>query len=377
MLQVVHLTTVHSVFDVRIFHKQAKTLARAGYSVTLIAPHEKDEVIDGIRVIALPRRSNRLWRMLGVITALRKALRQKGDVYQLHDPELLPVGLLLKLLTRRKVVYDAHEDYPASIYSKDWIPPMLRRPMARAFNFFEKWAARRFDYVITATDHIRDKFQGDRVIAVKNYPPLPPQDGTQPPDKGGVPGVHTLIYVGETMGEARGIGEIVQAMEYLDANLDVKLKLLGRFSDAGFENRVRSLKGFEKVQYVGSKPWDEVFRHLAGADIGLVVLHPGQGNEYVHSLPVKLFEYMAVGLPVIASDFPLWKEIIESNHCGLTVEPRNPKKIAQAIEYLLNNPELRREMGENGKKAVIETYNWEKESEKLLSVYKRVLGRGT
>ncbi|MBC7077734.1 MAG: glycosyltransferase, partial [Synergistales bacterium] len=137
------LTTVHPPFDTRIFHKEARALVTAGYDLTLIAQHDKNEVVDGVKVIALPKPKNRFTRIFGLTwRAFRLALRQRADVYHFHDPELLPVGGLLKLLTRAKVIYDVHEDVPEQILTKHWLPALLRHPLAVVFNAFEKFLSR-------------------------------------------------------------------------------------------------------------------------------------------------------------------------------------------------------------------------------------------
>ena len=175
------------------------------------------------------------------------------------------------------------------------------------------------------------------------------------------------------LADIRGIYELVRALEFIDEKYRVGLKLLGKFTEQDFAERVRALKGFAKVNSLGWIPYEEVYQHLQIADIGLVLFHPVP--NHIRAMPNKLFEYMAAGLPVIASNFPLWKEIVGGNKCGLTVNPLNSQEIAKAIEYLLEQPELRRKMGENGRRAVEEKYNWEQEAEKLLAVYERLLKR--
>ncbi len=365
------LTSVHPVFDTRIFYKQAKTLAKAGYEVTLIAQHERDEVVDGVKIVALPKPRSRFWRMVGTWRVFRLALRQKADVYHFHDPELLPVGLLLKLMTKGKVIYDVHEDYRGTILTKHWLALPLRKPVAQLFNSLEKWAASRLDYTIAATDDISAKFASiGRVTAIRNYPTL----GVIEANVRHVAGEPTLVYAGG-LTQTRGISEIVQAMAHLNSARKAKLVLYGKFEPAGYQEVVQALRGSDRVEYQGWVKPEELWQKLAQASIGIVCLH--HVSQYTVALPTKLFEYMAVGLPVIASNFPLWKEIVEGNNCGLTVNPLDPEEIARAIEYLLDHPEESREMGENGRRAVAEKYNWEKESQRLLALYQELLSNGT
>jgi len=122
---------------------------------------------------------------------------------------------------------------------------------------------------------------------------------------------------------------------------------------------------------VGKVKHEEVYTILPRCHVGMAILHPTPNN--IESVVTKLFEYMAVGLPVIASNFPLYKELIEGNNCGLTVDPLNPREIAQAVEYLIEHPDEARKMGENGRKAVVVKYNWETESKKLIDVYEDLL----
>jgi len=367
--KVVIVTTAHPVFSSRIFHKQAKTLVQAGYDVTLIAQHERDEVVDGIRIIALPKTRNRLSRIFGLTwRAFRLALRQRADIYHLHDPELLLIGVLLKLLTKGEVIYDVHEDYPRAILSRYWIPKPLRKPMASLFDILEKSLARRLDRVITATDHIKANFGRVNAVSVRNYPlgdDLPLKVDKRSGDR------YVLVYAGN-LSEEYGVKEMIQALEYLNDDLDVCLRLLGEFEDKDFEREVRKLPGFAKVRYLGWCNRDKVLKNLLEADIGLAYDHPVP--RFKVAISTKLLEYMSAGLPVIAPDYPLWKEIVEGSECGIAVDPVNPAALAKAIEYLLKNPELRRRMGENGRRAFLKKYNWKIESKKLLDVYSELLG---
>lgn len=367
------ITSAHPIFSTRIFHKEAKTLIKIGYEVTLIVQHDKNEIKDGIKIIALPRPKNRFFRIFVTSwKAFNLALKQKANFYHFHDPELLPAGILLKLLTLKKVIYDVHEDYPQAIRTKPWLPPFFRGLIVSVFSSFELLLVRLLDSVIAATDDISHRFPEKKTITIKNYPILAfvrSAHSDAKIDIGFGRKGPTLIYAG-AMAEKRGIYELVKALESIDEKYKVTLKLLGKFSDKAFERRVRSLKGFAKVDFLGRVPYEEVSEHLMAVDIGFVLFHPAP--NHLKSMPNKLFEYMAAGLPFIASNFPLWKEILEENECGLTVDPLNPNQIARAIEYLLDHPGMRRKMSKNGQRAVREKYNWEKESEKLSELYQRL-----
>jgi len=368
-MKVVHITTVHPPFDTRIFHKEAKTLARAGYEVVLIAQHDGDEMVDEVKIVALPKPRNRFARIFGLTwRAFRLALREHAEVYHFHDPELLPIGVLLKIFTRAKVIYDVHEDVPEQILTKHWIPRLLRRPLARVFNAFEKLLARVLDAVVVATEGIAEKFARLKPIVVHNYPDLGmlPNSST----RRGEGKERVLVYVGG-ISKIRGAIEMVRAMEHLSPVWDIRLNLIGKFESPELEQELQGLPGYQRVRFLGWMPWEEAWHHAQSATVGLVLFHPAPNHE--KALPNKLFEYMAAGLPVVASNFPLWKEIVEGNRCGITVDPLDPKTIAQAIEYLLTHPEEARRMGENGRRAVEEKYNWEKEAEKLLALYKELV----
>jgi len=365
------LTSTHQALDDRIFDKEAKTLADNGYDVTLVAQHDKDETIDGIKIIALPKPQNRFFRILFLAHKIyRLALKQKSDIYHFHDPGLLPWAIRLKRKNQVRVIYDVHEDVPRQILSKSWLPKVIRWPIAKFFNLYEKGAAKKLDYIIAATPDIESNFKQDNVIDIKNYPiisdlqPLNNQEVRQNKN------YYTLIYIGG-LEIIRGTKETIKALSIVNSKYNIKLKLLGRFSEKKFEQEIGGLEGWRRVEFLGWLPRQEVYKELSMADIGLVCLYPLR--RFLTSLPVKLFEYMAIGLPVIASNFPLWREIVEGNNCGICVNPLDSKEIAKAIEYLIEHPKEAKEMGENGQRATLEKYNWKSEGKKLLEIYEKLL----
>jgi glycosyltransferase involved in cell wall biosynthesis len=367
MKKVCHITTVHHVFDTRIFYKEAQTLAKAGYDVTLIAQHDKNEVIDGITIIALPKPRNRIFRMLFLTKkAYKLALSQKADIYHFHDPELLPWMIKLKRKTGAKVIYDVHEDVPQDILSKNWIPKIFRKFISKFFEIYEDWASERFDWIITATPFIRYRFLRLNIntIDINNYPLI--EEFMEPVlwDSR----KNEICYIGG-ISRIRGIVELVKALEYTET----VLHLAGEFESKDLEEQVKSLKGWKKVKYYGYIDRKKMVEILNTVRIGIVCFLPE--SNHIYSQPNKLFEYISAGIPVIASNFTLWKEILEGNNCGICVNPLEHKEIAEAIEYLINHQEEAKKMGENGRKAVLEKYNWEAESKKLLKVYEELLSK--
>jgi len=361
--KVCHLTSVHSPFDVRIFYKECKSLLKAGYDVVLIAQHERDETVDGIKIKALPKVKSRLERMVRLpLIILKKALEEGADVYHFHDPELIPVGLILKLY-RKKVIYDIHEDYKSKILSKSYITPPLRKIISTLFDLFEKQSSKCFDALITADNYVKSRFRYGNVYRVANFPPLLDIRKIQRND-----GKVICVYSGG-LSEDRGIAKIVGALQYLK-DIPVEVILLGEWENEYIKNY--ALRNSE-VKYLGYKTWDEVMKTLAMADIGLNLLQPVPAYLYAAENSVKIFEYMMVRLPVVSSNFEGLKNIIEENKCGITVDPSSSKEIAEAIRYLFEHPEEAKKMGENGRRAVEEKYNWENESKKLIKVYETLL----
>jgi glycosyltransferase involved in cell wall biosynthesis len=373
--KICHLTTVHPPFDTRIFHKEAKSLAKAGYSVTIIARHEKEETIDSVKFIPLKTPKNRIVRMTKtLLECYSKAVKIDADLYHFHDPELIIVGWLLKR-RGKKVIYDVHEDVPKQIRTKEWIWKPVRVMIAKVTSFLEKTFSHRFDGVICATPSIAESFEHlrRRVDVVHNYPLLGELFRSDENPEEWKDRSNAVVYVGGITVN-RGTKEMIQAIEMIPSSYNAKLLLGGKFVPSSLEDAAKKMPGWNQVKYLGWLNRTQVGDTLTKARAGLVLIHPEP--RYMVSLPVKMFEYMSAGLPVIASHFPLWKEIIEGNQCGLMVDPLNPKEIAKAIQYLFDNPQESEEMGFRGRKAVETKYNWLGEEKKLLEIYERILDIG-
>ena len=356
------LTTVHQPFDTRIFHKEAKTLVQAGYNVPLIAQYNKNEIVDGIKIIALHKPKNRFMRIFGLTwRTLFLALRQRADIYHFHDPELIFIGVLLRLLGK-KVIYDVHEDVPKQILNKEWIGNVsIRKIAAFVMNIIEQIGVSFFNRIMVATQDIAKKFPKNKTIILRNFPILQLIDNTMPANcKKNKP---VIIYAGG-LTKVRGIKEIVQAMEYIGERAE--LWLLGKWESEEFRYECENLKGWNNTKYLGFISLNEVFQYMKIADIGLCLLHPIK--NYITGLPVKAFEYMACSMPIIMSDFYYRQKIF--GKCALFAKPYNPKDIADKILYLLDNPDIIKKMRKEGRKLVTDKYSWEMESKKLLDIYK-------
>ena len=360
------LTSAHPPFDGRIFHKEAKTLAKAGYNVVLIGQHTREETVDGVRIVPLPEPRNRFERMTKVVWKLfRLALKEKANVYHFHDPELMPVGLILKFFGK-KVIYDVHEDYEQKMLSKSWIRDGFRKPVSFFVGSMEKISGMFFDYIITADSRTKMKFKKNKVDVVANFAPLGFAEGVEADEK---EGAFKVIYAG-VISEDRGAIKIFETIEYLKHE-DIEFHLLGKVNAPSLIDLFNSTP---RIKYHGIVPWEEVKKYLVNADVGLILLQPVPAYTYCPGENViKLFEYMSVGLPIIISNFPKLKSMISEIGCGVSVDPTAPKEIADSIEFLYRNPDLRKQMGENGRKAILEKYNWEREGRKLLEVYCRIL----
>jgi len=358
-VRVVHLTSRHPPGDVRIFHKECRSLARAGFDVHLVAPGAVAETLDGVTLhgfeqpdgIRPLRILRRLWR------AWRAASAIEPEICHFHEPELVPVALLLKGGGTR-VVYDVHEDALSELDYAERAGGGLRTGL----RLCEALARGRCDAFVAATPAIAKLFPPERTIELRNYP-LPEEFRDAGPERAAS---RDVVYVGGIITRARGLLEMVEAIA-LTRDDGARLVLIGAMGTPELEQQARSLPGWSRVEHAGFVGREELAGRLASARAGLVVLHPERG--YLESLPIKLFEYMTAGLPVIASDFPYWRELLEPIGCATFVDPLDPATIAAAIDELLADEERAAEMGRRGATAVRERLNWHHEEPRLLELY--------
>jgi glycosyltransferase involved in cell wall biosynthesis len=319
-----------------------------------------------VPVIGVGAPRNRIDRATRIVwKVFRAALKERAQIYHLHDAELLWIGLLLKL-AGRCVVYDVHEDTPQQIMNKFWIPWWAKRVLSTGTALMERLAAALFDGVITATPFIADRFPHDKTAVVQNFPQLAAardRPGARADRK------YAFAYTGG-LAAVQGLREIVSTAGLLPPELGEAV-VAGWFDDDALEAEVRASDGWTNIRFLGRVTPSEVLEAILSAHCGIVIDHPI--SNYLDSYSTKMFEYMACGVPVVCSDFPLWVRLVADADCGVTVDPMDPEAVVKAVEALCLAPEEARRLGENGRRAIRERYNWENEFAKLDDLYRRLM----
>jgi len=366
-LRVFIFTSVHFWNDTRIFQKQAKSLAKY-FQVELHAPAEfVYKEIDAIKVFGLPRWSKEVERK-----KIRKIIWQRirnsnADVYHFHDPELLFIALFAQVFFKKPMIYDVHEHYPKMILDKQWIPKILRYPISIFVDGLERVIPFFLSGVIYATSLIGERFRKKNSICIANYPLLFKSN------YGVLKKKHQIIYVGGIT-IVRGILELIKAFKIVTEKFhSIQLFMVGKYYHKSFKKEVtqliRKLNLESQVRYFDHMLYDQLLPLIIESKIGMVTYLPYANNMI--GLPNKLFEYMSCGTAVIASNFRLYKEIINDSGCGLLVDPTKPDKIAERIIYMLHN-DIYIKYGLNGKNAVMHKYNWDSQEEKLIHFYTKI-----
>lgn len=370
-IKVCHISTVHTLHDTRILYRECASLADSGYDVTLVITSDKDEVINGVKIAHVPRQKNRFFRMLmSPLNALKRALGTRAVVYHLHDPELIPLGLILRALGK-KVIFDVHENIAENIKEKKYL--RFRNQLALIYRGFE-WAAARYFYLILAENSYRKTYdhRTKRLKVVLNTPDISFFEKFNVDDRRAF---NKLYYIG-AVSQDRGSITMIKVMailkkEYPDFVYDCVGPALGAQHGLIVEN-----PGYANVEHMyklhGRMPLAEGYEISRQAAIGIAILNPTK--NYFESYPTKIFEYMAIGLPVVTSNFPLYRDVIEANECGICVDPGNPEQIAAEISKLLKDPERRQRYAENGRRVVKSKYSWEVQKKELEAAYQEVLG---
>ncbi len=368
--KITHLTSVHPRYDTRIFTKECCSLTKLRrYEVSLIvADSLGDEKKNGVHIFDVGKlhgRFNRMFRTTKNILA--KAIELDSDIYHFHDPELIPVGVKLKKLGK-KVIFDIHENIAQQIKDKEYLNYFFRNFLSSVFAKYEKRVLKKFDMLVLAENSYVKYYSklSNNIVVILNMPDI----GSLEKFYVGNREKNGLFYIGGISND-RGLNVTVEALKILKEKIpDIYMHYIGNtYNDILESIDMKSIQS--NIKFYGPMPLFEGLELSKETKVGLSILKP-IGN-YITSYSTKVFEYMAVGLPVITSNFELYKGIVEKYHCGLCVNPLDPKEIAEAITYIITHSKEAKKMGENGKRAVREQYNWSIEEKKLFQIYEELM----
>lgn len=365
MTRICQVTSVHSRYDVRIFHKIAKSVAAGGFeSYILVRDNLGDEKKDGVMFQSVDFvAKNRIDRILNSWKKLLKpALAIDADLYHIHDPELIKLGIMLKK-HGKKVVFDSHEDYYLKIKDKHWIPRPFRKLFQYAYGKKEKKYFSKYDGLISVTPHIVDRLKtmNENTVMITNYPtPI----HTERCD------TERIICFAGGISKIYMHDKIIQAISSID---DVKYCLAGPVHNQEYIDYLRSLPGFEKVEFLGKLPYEEVAKLYSKSKLGVVTYNYSQalGGKLGTLGVLKLFEYIQCGIPMVATDFDLWKPIVEDNHIGICVNPNDVEQIRDAIIKLLDDDF--NEMCRQNCAKIKDKYSWQSQEKILLEFYDKII----
>lgn len=376
MAKIVHVTSVHVATDTRILYRECASLAEAGHDVTLIAVSEtprQQETIAGVKVlwahVAMRHRAARV--VLASFAAIDLALAESADLYHLHDPELLLWAFRLAQQGAR-VIFDMHEYLPGAILDKAWIPGVLR-PFVRWFaQCSERLLLRDLPVVFAELSYRQHYPWVAHWVVVQNFPNVVDiaRFRTKRSER------FSIGYVGGVT-EVRGSTTMVRAIGLAQAaGAEVEFECIGPISESHRRelDRLVAETGARNIRFHGRLKQSEAMSILASCHAGLAVLQ--DRPNYRESYPTKMFEYMALGLPVIVSDFPLNRRVTMECGSGFPIQPDDPQGLALVLRILHENPQLVEEMGKNGMQAADMKYNWQFEVQKLLDFYEAELHTG-
>jgi glycosyltransferase involved in cell wall biosynthesis len=374
-MRICFLSSLHPPLDKRVHYKEAVTLARAGFDVTHIAPGNMDgQTIDGVKLVCFEGRSSVRGRLAQLMKLYRLANQINADVYHCNEIESWTIGVLLKLHKKVRVIFDVHEVYSTNV-SERLFPKKVRPAIEALIRLYFRFLLPFTDQLVFAKKSVQKDFPivPHKTVLVQNFSEISQKtNNTQaavaakPPESGKIVALHLgAINIG------RGWPQLLEAMTQVN-NSEVKVSVLGRFGDGTedqFKKEVIRLDLADRVDFTPWIPYEEVPGYTAACHIGLIMFQPVFDN-FINALPHKLFDYMLAGLPVIVPDFAIEvADIVKQSGCGILVDTTKPEKIAAAIKLLADDADLRRQMGERGRRAVLEKYNWEQEAKSLVSMY--------
>lgn len=371
-IKVCHMTSTHNPKDQRIFYKECVSLARAGYEVYLVEQGNSEDAA-GVHIIGTGEdNKGRFYRLLKRprnVYKLAKAL--DADIYHFHDMELLPFGLKLKR-KGKKVIFDYHEDYATRFADSDALPgpKWAKNLIAKLYCWYERRAVRRLDAMISVTPHICERLAktNPNTVMVTNYPLLDADTWKQETQYNR--DSKYVAFAGQ-VSETYRLAFITKALQNIK---NIEFQICGPQRKSDDLEKIQAEDTAHIVNYLGVLPYMEIPEFLSKARASFVISTYGNntGGNIGTLGNNKLFEAMLCGVPVICADYILWKEIIEQYRCGICVNPYDERQLSDAVQYILGHPDEAEEMGQNGRKAVLEDYNWNTQEQVLLDLYEKL-----
>lgn len=368
MARVVHLSAVHRAEDPRLFHRECATLHDAGFDVHLVIPHARNETRDGIRIHALPQVRGRYRRFMLWPLLYRKARALRADVYHFHDPEVIPAAYVLKRATGARMIYDMHEDYRAGRGLEGFLLRAL-----------ERWCFRWVDHVVIS-DAVYAEITDPSPVPttlIANYFKPPDASIEFPTRASGEP--FTLAYTG-VMSKDRGLFNLLDlACAIQQARLDWRIELTGICYVDCYRKRADRVIGCQGLEGVVKRtgwnryvPWPKLLARCTEAHVGLVLWNARSGQ--MRKIPTKFYEYLHCGLPILCSDFPLWRQFVKKHECGAVVPPGDVRVALQMLRRWAETPDLYQRLSKAAQEAALK-YRWQPMGERLIRLYRQLLAQ--
>ena len=366
-LKVCHVTTGHELDDGRIFHKEAVSLVQRGFDVAVLGQADVPSFQRmGVAFVTVPKAPcrNRIIRKAILLFRIRmKSILMRYDVYHCHEMDAV-IAVLPNLFLGSKIVYDVHEHFPENYSDR------LNRLWLALLKILDRFVSKVVQLVITVDETLALKYEGSRdVEVIHNYPIFESYSHTEQESKRNL-----AIYVGG-ISEQRGTVEMLEALALARGkHSSLRLKIVGRFVKDTFretvEQKISELNLSDAVEILDWVPFEDIPAMLQQADFGISFLR--SLPRYTLAIPIKVYEYMAAGVPVIASRFQSISRLLNGEKCGITAEPGSVQSLSNAICTILEDSKEAEKMGENGRLAVMRRYCWENESKILIGAYDRI-----
>jgi len=364
MKKIFIFTSVHQWNDVRIFHKEALSLSKI-FDVELHAPADFGHKLVGkINIYGLPKWTKVSDRKEARAELWKRIRKSEAQIFHFHDPELIFIGFYLKLILKRKVIYDVHENVSMQILNKNYIPTkFLRKITSAIFSIIENIAVNIFDGVVVAGEDILSTCTKRTIV--NNYPLIKMNNEMENKTD------NSLVYLGGIT-KIRGVEEVLKAIIIVNRKTkrNLKMKLIGEFSDQVYKEYLLD-KYSGVINFYGWIERTNALNETRKSIMGIVLYLPVPNHMFLRSN--KIFEYMEAGIPVLYSNFPDWRNKLDDYNVGLSADPTDPKDIANKIFWILENPTKADLMSINGKKTIANQFNWNIEKDKLIDLYMKII----